>query len=209
MRRLVYDCEIIRCISSKHQVQNPGLEYCKGWRDFDGMGVSVIGAMDIETHQPFIFMPDNLYDFQGLVKEYDLVCGFNNLAFDNMLLAASGIHVPEEKSYDLLVEIWKAAGLPGHFVGRKSGGYNLDAIVRANTEFGGKTGPGAQAPIEWQGKRYGKVANYCLDDVFFTCYLINLIERGDETSNPGKLIDPKTGEILTMPKPETATVKGV
>ena len=203
MKRLVYDCEIIKCIPSRRDNQDPGLEYCKGWRDYDNMGISVIGAIDIDTHRPFIFMPDNLSEFQDLVDSYDLLCGFNNLSFDNPLLAAHGIKVPTEKSYDLLVEIWKAAGLPGHFAGRKSGGYNLDAVIKANTEFGGKTGPGGDAPIDWQRKRYGKVANYCLDDVFFTGHLINTVDL------VGSLIDPKTGKLLHMPDVETAMAIGV
>ncbi len=203
MKRLVYDCEIIRCIPSRRDPSDPGLEYCMGWKDYLGMGVSVIGAMDIDSHRPFIFMPDNLLEFKELVSSYDLLCGFNNLSFDNPLLAANDIVVPVEKSYDLLVEIWKAAGLPSKFSGTKSGGYNLDAVVRANTEFGGKTGSGAGAPINWQRKRYGKVANYCLDDVFFTCCLINNIDL------TGTLMDSKTRRLLYIPKPEKATAKGL
>lgn len=44
MKILIYDCEIIKCIPIRSEKRDPSLEYCAGWEDYDGMGISLIGA---------------------------------------------------------------------------------------------------------------------------------------------------------------------
>ncbi|GEM_PF-3080833 len=59
MNILIYDCEIIKCIPPKEGERDPSLRYCRGWRDFEGMGISLIGAwssangLSIYTAQTF------------------------------------------------------------------------------------------------------------------------------------------------------------
>ena len=169
---IVYDCEIIKGIANKEEERLPDIEYCEGWRDFENMGISTIGAYDYETDRYRVFMQDNFGEFQKLVENTDLVIGFNSLAFDNPLCRAHGIDIPDEKSWDLLVAIWVAAGLSPHFQYPTHIGFSLDACSEAN--FGTKkTGHGAQAPIDWQRGNYGKVIDYCINDVKLTVDLVS------------------------------------
>ena len=146
---LIYDCEIIKAIQGKNEELRQGIEYCQGWRDFENMGISCIGAYDYEEDRYRVFCADNFADFQSLVDGHDVIVGFNSIGFDNKLCAANAILVPDEKSYDILVEVWLAAGLGPLFEYPSHIGFGLDAICQAN--FGQKkTGHGAVAPVQWQ-----------------------------------------------------------
>ena len=130
---------------------------------------------------------------------YDLT-GVKMNEFDNKVLACHG-WLPSEydwdsKSYDLLREIWIAAGLGPKFVYPTHIGYSLDAMVKANAAYiggnFGKTGHGANAPIDFQSGNYGKLVDYCLADVWLTKKLFDLVRIGIG------LVDPKTGKGLTL-----------
>ena len=181
---IIYDCEIIKGILGKKDIRQQRIGYCDGWRDFEGMGISVICTYDYTTDRYGAFCEDNFDDFRGLVsKSNGPIVGFNSLSFDNRLCAANSIDVPDEKSYDILVEIWKAVGLQPEFQFPSHIGYGLDAVVEAN--FGlGKTGHGANAPIHWQQGKYGSVIRYCLDDVWLTKKVLDRIIRKGELENP-------------------------
>lgn len=182
---IIYDCEIIKAILGKNDTPKEGVDYCDGWGDFKGMGISVICTYDYTTDRYGIFCEDNFNDFHNLVSESNgPIVGFNSLAFDNKLCAAHNIDVPNEKSYDILVEIRKAAGIR----------ISLDALVEIN--FGlGKTGHGADAPIQWQNREYGKVIRYCLDDVWLTKRVLDKIVRN------GRLLNPKTSKFMDIRRP--------
>jgi hypothetical protein len=198
---LIYDCEIVKAIQSKKEPRVEGIEYCEGWRDFEGMGISVIGAYDYWTERYRVFTAagngGGFDEFRMLVDEADLVVGFNSLKFDNKLCAANAITVPDEKSYDILREMWRAAGLdPDIFNFKTHLGFGLDDTAKAN--FGlGKTGEGGLAPVLWQLGCYGQVIDYCLEDVRLTKRLFDRIMRD------GYLLNPRKAGTLTMRKPET------
>ena len=71
-------------------------------------------------------------------------------------------------------------------------GYGLDALAIANG-LTGKTGHGADAPVDWQLGRYGSVIDYCLEDVRITAKLIHKVIMGDP------LTSPKTGDLFGCP----------
>lgn len=194
---LIYDCEIIKAIPPKVAAMRlPDIEYCLGWEDLTGMGISVIGAYDYEEDRYRVFCEDNFDEFQALVEHHDRIVGFNSLKFDNRLCAANGLMVPDEKSYDLLVEIWLAAGLGPHFVYPTHIGYGLDACAAANFAEH-KTGNGALAPIHWQHGQTGKVIDYCLQDVRLTKRLLDLVLHN------GNIINPKDfAQTLTVARPQ-------
>ena len=181
---IIYDCEIIKAILGKKDTAKEGIDYCDGWRDFKGMGISVICTYDYTTDRYGAFCEDNFDDFRDLISESNgPIVGFNSLAFDNRLCEANNIDVSNEKSYDILVEIWKAVGLQPEFQFPSHIGYGLDAVVEAN--FGlGKTGHGANAPIQWQAGEYGSVIRYCLDDVWLTKKVLDRIIRMGVLKNP-------------------------
>ena len=57
LNAIIYDCEIIRCIPPRDGIRNDDLAYCDGWHDYEGMGISVIGAYDYVTGQPPFYIP--------------------------------------------------------------------------------------------------------------------------------------------------------
>jgi len=196
---LIYDIEIAQAIQGKEPRQS-GIRYCQGWKDFAGMGISVMCCYDYDEERYRVFMNDNMNEVETLFRKHDIIIGFNSISFDNNVLACE---VPDltkgyldGKSYDILVEIWKAAGLSPTFKYPSHIGYSLDAMVKANDLASGKTGNGAAAPVWYQLGRYGKLIDYCMADVWLTKKLMDKILEGDS------LINPKNGEWLVFDSPK-------
>lgn len=180
---IIYDCEIVKAIPNKNEPPIPGIAYCKGWRDYAGMGISVIGVCDYETDQYQLFCKDNFPEFQALVDKTDVVVGFNNIAFDDQLCRANGISIPANKSYDLLQEIRVGARHMKASKNLKHGSLSLDACCQANFDYG-KSGNGAEAPIWWQRGEIGKVIDYCLRDVWLTAMLLERVITSGAIAHP-------------------------
>ena len=164
------------------------------------MGISVIGGYEYETGRYRVFCRDNMHEFAQAVERADIIVGFNNIAFDNAVIAACWgplVKLPEGwqgKSYDLLREIWAAARLGPVFNFRTHGGYGLDAVCERN--FGAKkTGNGALAPVLWQQGEIGQVIDYCLNDVRLTKLLFDRVLAGLP------IISPKDGTKLMLRAP--------
>lgn len=190
---IIYDLEIIKAVPQKDVPKEAGIEYCDGWHDHCNMGVSVIGAYDLYSDRYRVFTQDNWNEFRDLYSDTtQSFAGFNSIPFDNSVLRAYGIiDIAEERSFDLLREIWIAAGLGATYKYPTHNGYSLDAVAKANG-LAGKTGHGAIAPIDWQRGNIGRVIDYCLQDVAITAKLIKMILI------EGGLIDPKTGKNLEI-----------
>lgn len=196
MKALIYDIEILKGICGRNETMLDGIEYCEGWNDHVNMGISVIGAMQYHTRRPRVFLKDNFSEFQKFVDDGYLMVGFNSIPFDNKVIAATlGISIPEEQCYDLLREIWKAAGLGPVFSPSTHGGFGLDAVCETN--FGvKKSGNGALAPVLWQRGQYGEVIDYCMNDIYMTDRLFAQIALGTP------LINPKNGKPLQLRIPD-------
>jgi hypothetical protein len=191
---IVYDLEIIKAIPTK-EPRIDGVEYAESWQDHAAMGVSVIGAYDFAEDRYRVFTKDNWHEFEQLIFSSPIVVGFNSIPFDNAVLKAAGIvDIWEEKSYDLLREIWRAAGLGEQFKYPSHTGYSLDAVAKANG-LSGKTGNGALAPVYWQRGQIGTVIDYCLQDVAITTKLIKKVIESNI------LTCPKTGKDLWINAP--------
>lgn len=186
---VVYDIEIQRCIPDRGKPRDPALQYCEGWNDHAGMGISVIAAYDFHARAFRVFLEDNLADFAQLISGR-IAAGFNIRGFDNKLLAANGVEVGEH--FDALCAIRAAAGEPENYTpGRSRAGRKLDDVCRVN--FGDtKSGEGSLAPVWWQQGRRGKVIDYCLKDVLLEARLIRRIPT---------IIDPVTGATLNVQAP--------
>lgn len=192
---LIYDIEIIKAIPPKDPSDRiEGIEYCAGWQDHANMGISVIGAYDYDQDKYRVFTKDNWDEFTTFPLSGATMIGFNSIPFDNAVIKASGIDIFEGYSYDLLREVWIAAGLGINYEYPSHSGYSLDAIAKANG-LQGKTGNGALAPIEWQKGNIGTVIDYCLMDVAITKKLVDMVMAGRP------LIDPKTGGWLWVRTP--------
>lgn len=183
MKTLIYDLEIAKAILGRNEQAIPDIAYCDGWRDFEGMGLSIGCAVDWDGSYR-MFSQDNLDALQEAIDAADLVIGYNILKFDNPLLRAQGITVPDEKCYDLLAEIWRGLGLdPLKFSPQTHGGLGLDAVAATNG-YGSKTGNGAYAPVWWQRGEIGKLVDYCLRDVYLTSCLWTAAQWGRPLRNP-------------------------
>jgi hypothetical protein len=201
MTEFVYDLEIKKAIPPKDPAAcQKGIEYCDGWHDHANMGISVLGAATVETSRMAVYLDDNLDQFLQLVQAHGkLLIGYNNLQHDDKVIAAI---YPEWKDrlapiprYDILREIWIAEGYPPTWQGPAQGGYGLDDMAMAS--FGtGKTGNGALAPIDWQQGRFGKVINYCMDDVNLTLMLYRKIQLDGYLYRPQH----KGGGIIELPR---------
>ena len=170
---VIYDCEIEKAIAKNGEERFPDILYCDGWRDFEGMGISLIGAFDYVEDRYRVFCKDNFAVFRELVNNRRCIVGFNSLGFDNPLCRANGLEVSDERSYDLLSQVWQGAGLGPKWGGPAYMGFSLDACCEAN--FGtNKSGHGAMAPVDWQRGNIGAVADYCLNDVRLTKLLFDM-----------------------------------
>lgn len=199
MKILVYDCEIIKAVPIEYKNVEPlaGIEYCEGWKDFDNMGISVIGAY-LSWEKEFIAFTDEskvkktskvlpLSYFQDALNEADILVGFNHISFDNNLIKANGFEIPTDmRLYDILVEMWSAVGLGPDFMFPHHAGFSLDQTCKVNG-IGEKTGTGANAAVLWQRGHYEEVIDYCLHDVALTLNLLRNIQEND-----GWILNPKT-----------------
>jgi hypothetical protein len=193
MNIIIYDLEIIRGIPNRDGSKEDGIEYCGGWHDHANMGISVNGVYDYHENRYRVFTEDNRDEWAQLLKERDPVAiGFNSIPFDNAVLSATGWATPNEaRCYDVLRELWAAAGLGPAFSYPSHAGYGLDDTCKANS-MPGKTGNGALAPVLWQRGQVGKVIDYCLTDVHRTKLLVDRIMGAEG------LYSPKNGEWLAM-----------
>lgn len=199
--RLIYDVEIIKAIPTKER-EIDGIEYCNGWGDFEGMGISVIGwkwnQEPVEHCLNAASFFDVLLQLEDIaIDERYLLVGFNSRSFDDKLLDANGLE-GITTHYDLLEQVRIAAGFTADFRSVPRGySYKLDAIAKANGMA--KTGSGELAPVMWQQDKHQNVIDYCKMDVEITSAILDL---GLE----GKLVDPNTGNKLWLASLETIGV---
>jgi hypothetical protein len=191
---IIYDVETVRAIPDRRNPQHEDIQYCGGWEDFQGMGISCLCAWDYADETPRVFLQDNLQEFAALVEKTDCVVGFNNHRFDDRLIEAHGVKIPAAKSYDLLKQVWRGAGLSDQFDFKTHAGYSLEKIAYANFRRK-KSGEGALAPIDWQRGRLGSVIDYCMTDVALTRKLLDRVIRC------GYLYCPKTGGKIYVKRP--------
>lgn len=182
---LIFDTEIKHGVITDNNPPKLRYQYANGWKDFAGMGISVIGAAVIEgfdfDHISYrVFCEDNFDAWRDLTRRSKRIVSFNGNRFDNPLLEANGQGYDLDKSLDLAALIWAAAGVPQ---GEHPKGLGLDALCKAN-DIPGKTGFGADAPQDWQDGKWGRVIDYCLADVRATVDLYQHILLNGTVTDP-------------------------
>ncbi len=187
---IIYDIEIQKLIPPKTGERLPDFAYCEGWTDYVGMGLACAVIYDAARQEYHVFDEFDLDKLKNRLDRADIICGFNNLNFDNNVLAAYDISIPRHKNYDILLEVAKAAGTPDNY-----SGLSLDAIASANLNLK-KSGNGADAPKWYQSGSYGKLFNYCLADVRLTKQIL------DRIIETGHLINPRNNKWIRVRRPQ-------
>lgn len=99
----------------------------------------------------------------------DLLVSFNGIEFDTPCLQGfTDLDIYTEQ-YDILHEIWKSLG------GREKG-YKLTEICQ-RLDLGVKNNDGARATQLYRDRHFGKLFDYCMNDVHLTRKLANWINR--------------------------------
>jgi len=195
---LIYDIEIINL--PFFDEKKPKYSYANGWEDYVGMGISCIGFFDYADSKANI----GCYDFHewkeqlaSMFASADMIIGFNNHKFDNPMMKAHGIDIDPMKSYDILENIYAAAGLSGKWDFSTHGGYSLDAVAKANGIIG-KSGSGKDAPYMWQDGKHEEVIEYCMNDIRVTKAVL------DRIFETGGLINLKSKKFMRIALPYVA-----
>lgn len=189
LRRLhavVYDLEIKKCVPGDAPI-DPNYEYCKGWGDKAGMGVSVLTAVDMYTGRGHVFLEDNLADFQELAARRGTLIGFNSRDFDDKVMAAAG--VPVTTTWDFKVALGGLLNGGARVKGRRLADFIRVNLPGLQLE---KEMDGAEAPKAWQREEYGRVIEYCMGDTFRLAALVSLLPT---------IIDPVTGQTVQVHAP--------
>lgn len=191
MRVIVYDCEIEKAIPDRSRPLDHRLQYCNGWGDKKGMGISVIAAVDVATAIPRVFLRDNLPKFAEWTKGAMLV-GHSNHQFDDELLRAHSLWTAGA-SWDILRKLRKAVGEGEEYRrGTTLGGRTVNDCARVNLNGLQKSDDGAMAPLLWQQGKVGELVDYCLRDVMLEYQLF--LRRGS-------FVDPVTSKVFVLDEP--------
>ena len=180
-KSIIYDLEIIRAIPTKDRQADPAVQYCKGWGDRQGMGMSIVtvyvspGFSSFpEGIRTFIneksLIPYDFPDFRLLLAEKPIVLGFNSVRFDDKVAQANGIDVAT--NYDIYNQIRKVVG--------SKGDQSIKNLARAN---GLNKGDGVLAPLYWQLGRRDEVIAYAREEMEAMVKILRLGLRG-ELKNP-------------------------
>ena len=133
MDAVVYDIEIVKAIPDKADLglQLEGVQYCKGWHDYENMGISCICAYDFVEDRYRVFCEGNFHEFFQLVAKRSTLVTFNGVGFDNKVIRFydKNDQMPIGGHYDILREIWIVNGFnPDKFYWKTHGGLGLDAM---------------------------------------------------------------------------------
>lgn len=197
----IYDLEILKAIPPKEDSERiPGIQYCEGWGDFAGMGVSCWARCFFDSASEAIFGVQSGTAPKALIAALDKadielgggisLGGFNSRKFDDRLMAAQGLECRSD--FDILDLVLAAAGVEkiAYWEMQPKRSYALERLAKANGYE--KTLSGELAPIEWQKGREDIVLAYCQNDVLIEAETLRRLMQGT-------LIDPNTDQILPPP----------
>ena len=187
-----------------------------GWENTIDLGVSIgcfwsyaegrmhwFDAYTLEdTVRSFVMARPYLVSFNGILHDFPLLRGLLRREADR-LVAEDGAEILAQDlrdlcdtfttlcaaSYDIWQAIWQVASTRTF----EPALHSLDAISQANG-LGAKLSHGAQAPRDWQAGRVAQVIEYCLDDVWKTKALFEMVCEG-------KPLIRGNGEPVYLPKP--------
>jgi hypothetical protein len=122
------------------------------------MGVSVVGAYHYDEDKYVAYREEHFSELTNVLKEAELVIGFNLHGFDYPVLASEiGDFVYNLPTLDLMMQAQKAIGQR----------VSLDSIAKATLGMG-KSGSGLDALEYHRAGNWEKLERYCLEDVKLT-----------------------------------------
>lgn len=167
------------------EIQKPVETLPGKWNDTHLMGVAVAVVYEFKGDRFRIYGPQDVDALRTRLLAADRISGYNIARFDFPVIwscrerdlpdALAGQLAP--KTDDLLLRIWSAMNLSlDHFTAAHRG-WTLDNVARGTLNNAGKIANGAQAPLWFQDGDWGKVANYCVDDVALERDLTVFVDR--------------------------------
>lgn len=184
---IVVDVEIQKTIE-----ETPG-----GWDSTDKLGVACACVYEFKTDRMRIYGPEDVEALKERLLKADRISGYNIYRFDFPVIwglpARGRVLELKEKTNDLLMRIWNAIGLEEDAIDftELHKGWSLDIVTKGT--FGvGKIGYGGDAPKWFQSGQWGRVANYCADDVALERDLAVFVDRY------GFVVNGKTQQIVRL-----------
>lgn len=128
-----------------------------GGRDPKRLHISLIGMYSYGENRYLSFTEDEFPQFWRRLENCDLLIGFNNKGFDDLVVSAYFPEIAKVPSFDILEVVQKRLGFR----------VKLDTIAQA-TLGTGKSGDGLEAVRLYRAGEIEKLRSYCLDDVRIT-----------------------------------------
>lgn len=140
-----------------------------GWGNIAKMKLAFASIYRFPQGEWLDFWESDVERLKQVLREADIVIGFNQIRFDYEVLRGYGdFRADEVRSYDILVEVQRVLG---HRL-------NLNALASA-TLGATKSADGLQSLEWWRKGEYEKVATYCRQDVQVTRDLFfHILEKG-------------------------------
>lgn len=185
---IVIDVEIQKTIE-----ETPG-----GWDATDKLGVAVAVVYEHNSDRFRVYghTREELLELRDRLSQATRISGFNIWRFDFPVIYGEAQPWRAEhlrgKTNDILARIWRALNLDEENFSKLHGGWGLDVVARGTLGGPGKIANGAQAPKWFQAGEFGRVANYCLDDVTLERDLAAFVDRH------GYVVNGKTGQVLRL-----------
>jgi DEAD/DEAH box helicase domain-containing protein len=153
------------------------------WDDTDKLGVSCAVVYEHKTDRFRVFGHTNeeLLELRARLLKAERISGFNIWKFDfPVIFGLPGRERVKElkpKTNDILCRIWKTLGLSVDEFSKLHAGWGLDPVSRGTLNAPGKIANGAQAPLWFKQGNWGKLVNYCVDDVTLERDLAEFVDR--------------------------------
>lgn len=128
-----------------------------GTRDPKKLHISLLGCYSYNQRKLLSFTEDELPQFWRMLEDCEMLIGFNNKGFDDVVVSAYFPEISKVPSFDILEEVYKHLGFR----------VKLDNIAHA-TLGEGKSGDGLKAISLYREGKIEELRAYCLDDVRIT-----------------------------------------
>lgn len=179
---IVVDVEIQKCIED-----TPG-----GWDATDKLGVSCAVVYEFITDRFRVYGPTDVTALRDRLMHADRVSGFNIWKFDFPVIfglpARDRVAELLPKTNDILRRIWLGLKLRPDEFSDLHKGWGLDIVSRYTLRAPGKIASGAQAPKWYQSGEWGKLVNYCVDDVTLERDLTVFCDRYGYVTNGQQMV---------------------